>query len=105
MTQILLNEAALRQFLESETGPVGLDTRRRAENVTALAGQNAAGDIIGIDTGDLQTGIRFEVIQTAEGVRAEIGTDARHRGFAYPTFHDRNGRPWLTSALRDAFDI
>lgn len=102
---VILNEPALRIFLDSEAGPIGQDLRRRSENVTRLAGENAAGAVIGIETGDLQTGIRYEIVADANGIHAEIGTDARHGGFAYPAFHDRNGRPWLTAALRDGFDL
>jgi hypothetical protein len=102
---VILNEAGLRFFLESEGGPVGGDLQRRAENVTALATQNAEGQIIGIETGDLHSGIRFEIGHDTEGLFAIVKTDARHRGFAYPAWWDRfGGRPWLTSALRDGFD-
>ena len=100
---VILNGPALAFLLESENGPVGRDLRRRAEQVTALAEQNASGPIIGIESGDLHSGIRFEIKQDAEGLFATIGTDARHGGFAYPTFWDSSGRPWLTNALRDGF--
>lgn len=102
---VTLNEVALRFFLDSEQGPVGTDLRERAENVTRLAEQNASGDIIGIDTGDLHSGIRYELRQGEEGLEAVIGTDARHNGFAYPTYWDENGKPWLTFALIDGFDF
>lgn len=101
---VVLNEPAIRLLLESEAGPVGRDLRRRAEQVTALASTNASGDLIGIQSGDLHSGIRYEVRQGSGGLEAVIRTDAEHRGFAYPAWHDQNGRPWLTSALRDGFD-
>lgn len=101
---VVMNEVALRFLLESPSGPVGRDLRRRSEQVAAQAGQNASGEIIGIETGDLYSGIRFEIRETADGLEGVIGTDAEHRGFNYPAWHDQNGRPWLTNALRDGFD-
>ena len=101
---VALNEAALVHLLESESGPVGQDTRRRAENVARQAEINASGQVIGIESGDLHSGIRYELGRDEQGLRAVIGTNARHRGFAYPAWHDQHGRPWLTEALRDAFD-
>lgn len=38
---VTLNEFALRFMLEDEAGPVGIDLRRRAENVTRLVRENA----------------------------------------------------------------
>lgn len=102
---VVLNEAALERLLQSEAGPVGQDLSRRAQNVTAQAEVNASGAIIGIQTGDLHSGVRFEVGQGDDGLQAVVRTDAQHRGFNYPAWHDQNGRPWLTDALRDAFDL
>jgi hypothetical protein len=102
---VRLNESALRFFLEEERGPIGRDLRRRAENVTTLAEVNASGPVINIQSGDLHSGIRFQIERDREGLFATVGTDARHRGFSYPAFHDRHGRPWLTEALRAGFDI
>lgn len=101
---VVLNEAAIQRLLQSPHGPVGDDLIRRAQNVTALATTNAEGAVIGIDTGDLHSGIQYQLLQDADGLEAVIKTDAQHRGFFYPAFHDQNGRPWLTSALRDGFD-
>ena len=98
---VTLNEVALKALLESENGPIGRDLRRRAENVTARAEQNASGPIIGIRTGNLHSGIRYEI---QDGPVATIGTDANKRGFFYPAFWDRSGRPWLTEALREGFN-
>ena len=101
---VRLFEPALTLLLDSEAGPVGQDLRRRAENVTADAEVNASGQIIGIETGDLHSGIRFVVESGGDGLQAVVRTDAEHGGFAYPAYWDRNGRPWLTNALRDGFD-
>jgi hypothetical protein len=101
---IRLNESALRFFLESDIGPVGRDLRRRAEAVTRLAETNASGMVIGIESGALHSGVRYALEQGPEGLQAVIGTDANKDGFSYPAWHDQNGRPWLTNALRDGFD-
>jgi hypothetical protein len=100
---VVLNQPALHFLLESQSGPVGIDLRRRAEQVTRLAEQNASGPIIGIETGDLHSGIKFTISADGEGLFASIGTAAKHRGFAYPAYWDQTGRPWLTTALRDGF--
>lgn len=102
---IRLNEPGLRLLLDSELGPVGRDLRRRAEAVVTQADINASGDIIGIESGALHSGVRYEIQSGPEGLEAVVGTDANKDGFSYPAWHDQNGRPWLTSALRDAFDI
>jgi hypothetical protein len=98
---VRLLEPGIRFLLENEAGPVGRDLRRRAENVAADATANASGEIIGIQTGDLHSGIRYEIQDTGDGLQAVVRTDARHNGFAYPAWWDRNGKPWLTNALRD----
>jgi len=112
---VRLNEAAIARLLDLPTGPVGREIARRAELTTQLASQNASGQLIGIESGRLQTGIHFEVEGTPEGVRAVVSTDAvaynsdgttrlyHGQPFSYPAFHDRNGRPWLTQALREVF--
>jgi hypothetical protein len=97
---IRLNEAALQRFLDSPAGPVGQDLQRRAERVTAEATANASGDIIGIESGALHSGINFRIENDSEGLRAVIGTPANKDGFSYPAYHDRHERPWLTEALR-----
>ena len=100
---VLLNEAALELLLATPAGPVGRDLGRRAEQVVRLAEENASGSIIDIDTGDLHSGIHFEIHADPLGLFARVGTDAKHRGFSYPAYWDQHGRPWLTSALRDGF--
>lgn len=101
---VRINEAGFRLFT-GELGPVGRDLRRRAETITAIAEVNASGDIIGIESGALHSGVRYEIREGPEGIEAVIGTDANRDGFSYPAYWDQNGRPWLTSALRDGLDL
>ena len=110
---VTLNEVAVANLLESTVGPVGIDLARRADQVKEKANANASGQIIGVLSGDLRGGIRARVehIGGPGGLRAVIGTDARHRGFNYPLMHelgyDPNNpshkverRPWLSDALK-----
>lgn len=112
---VTVNEAALARLLNSQTGPVGREVARRAELTSGRASENAAGEVIGIESGRLQTGIRYEVQGTPEGVRAVVGSDAvaynsdgtprlyQGQPFSYPAYWDQNGRPWLTRALGEVF--
>lgn len=102
---VRLLEPGIQFLLQDENGPVGRDLRRRAENVAAEAAANASGDIIGIQTGDLHSGIRYVLQDSGEGLEAVVRTDAEHGGFAYPAWWDQNGKPWLTTALRDGLDL
>ena len=78
--------------------------RPRAEAVVREADINASGDIIGIESGQLSVGIRYEIQFGSEGLEAVVGTDANKDGFSYPAWQDRfGGRPWLTAALRRIF--
>lgn len=106
ITSWRLNEPGLRRLLESPLGAVGQDLQRRAENVVTLATLRASGPVIGIRSGALHSGIRYE-IENGPTMRAKIDTDAMStwngRPFSYPAYHDQTqGRPWLSGALRAA---
>jgi hypothetical protein len=98
---VVLNEAALDVLLRSPEGPVARDLDKRALSVAEQARLNASGMVIGVRSGDLREGIQAELIPNP--LAAVVRTPARHRGFAYPAFHDRHGRPWLTEALATGF--
>lgn len=100
---VVVNDVALTKFLRSTFGPVGQDLAVRAATVEEKARSNASGQILGIRSRDLLDGLKARVESSGAGLFAIIGTDAIHRGFNYPAYHDENGRPWLTSALRDGF--
>lgn len=112
---VVVNQAALAFLLDSEIGPVGREVARRAELTTLHASENATGQVIGIESGRLQTSIRFQMQSTPQGARAVVGSDAvaynadgsvrPYHGspFSYPRYWDQNGRPWLTQALREVF--
>lgn len=103
---VVVNDAALAFLLKSPSGPVGLDLERRAARVLSGARENASGAILGIDTGDLLAGLHMDIGEDVEGLFATVSTPAKHpwgghADFAYPAFHDRTGRPWLTRALAE----
>lgn len=100
---VTIRDAELEQFLHSETGPVGRDLERRVTRVKELARMNASGQLLGIRSGDLLAGLQSKIERGPEGLVGIVKTTAIHRGFGYPAFHDRRGRPWLTNALRDGF--
>ena len=100
---VVVNDAVLTPFLRSTLGPVGQDLALRAAAVEEQARTNASGPILGIRSHDLLDGLKARIDSDAEGLFAVVGTDAIHRGFNYPAFHDETGRPWLTTALRDRF--
>lgn len=68
---IRLNEAALRFLLEDEGGPVGIDLKRRAENITAIYRQNVMNIVpaFGEHGGDVD----YAIEAVDEGLRAVIG--------------------------------
>jgi len=99
---VKLNEAGLIRFFNSTAGPVGRLLADRADRVRERAAQNASGEILGIDTGDLLAGLRAQLEHDGQTLVGKVYTTAQHRGFNYPAYWDRNGKPWLTSALRDA---
>lgn len=103
VTGVVVFQPAVRRLLEDPTGPVGDYLQRKAGEVDELAAANASGPIIGVLSGDLLGGIQFSVGLGPEGLVARIGTNAEHREFNYPAWHDQNGRPWLSDALRAAF--
>jgi hypothetical protein len=111
---VFLDERVLHRTLYTEHGLVGSYIGRKAERCAALAFDNASGALIGYITENLRQRINTEFFQN-EGEAAQIVfTDATagnrpgirvdrmtNLDFSYPAWHDQNGRPWLTTALRD----
>jgi hypothetical protein len=102
---VIFYEEAVHRVLRSPIGPVGRDLARRAENVTRQATENASHrgpTTLGIVTGDLHSSIHFTIEEGVEDLKAFVGSPAEHHGLHYPTYWDRNGHPWLSSALPEA---
>ena len=70
---VILNEAALRFMLEDEIGPVGLDLKRRSENITDIYRQNVMNIIpaFGEHGGD----VRYRIEVSEDGLQSVIGID------------------------------
>jgi hypothetical protein len=66
---ITLNEQALRFLLEDEGGPVGLDLRRRAQNITDLYRTN----VVSVMPRFPASEVDFEITTGDEGLQAIIG--------------------------------
>ncbi len=95
---VTLNEAGLQAFFRGPQMVKILEPRTEAVRLQAF--HNADNMIIGILTGRLIEHIFARVEQGPDGLQAVIGTTARNdRGEAYPTYWDRNGKPWLSEAL------
>ena len=59
--------AGLERMAHDPRGPVVRDLHRRAQNVVALASRRAAGPIIDIDSGRLQSSIHYEIQERPTG--------------------------------------
>jgi hypothetical protein len=68
---VRLNEAALHFLLEDEAGPVGIDLRRRAQNIAVIYRQNVMNIVpaFGEHGGDVD----FAIEDSDDGLRAVIG--------------------------------
>lgn len=104
---VRLNEVGLRTFFN---GPqMERILRPRAEVVVQQADMNASfsgPETLGIESGDLSSGIRYDIQPGVDSLEAVIGTNARdeNTGFFYPYWWDRyGGKPWLTNALLQFF--
>jgi len=72
---ILLNEVALARLLNLPTGPVGLDIKRRAENVAEKARRNASGGVVHQRTGNLADSVYVEPKEVHFEPGQVVGTD------------------------------
>lgn len=74
--------------------------------MAAQARTNVSGNILQIRTSNLLDGIRYTIDRDSYGLYAIIGTNAvnENDGFQYPAYLERNGFPWLSKALEDAWD-
>jgi hypothetical protein len=68
---VTLNEAALRYLLEDPAGAVGLDLRRRSENVTALVRENV--NKVMWRTPAAAEAVGYEIVTGDDGLVSIIG--------------------------------
>jgi hypothetical protein len=103
------NTAAISNFLNSTTGPVGLHIATKASAVYEQAVINTSGPILNRRSGRLQDLLRVQLLGTPQGAQAKVGTSAmsswRGAPFNYPAHLERLGYQWLTAALRSVFPL
>lgn len=95
MSSLVFDPAALDFLLENPEGPVGQDLRRRAENITRLA-QQQAGEIIhrGVFGASI---VGYEIRSGENGLEALIGCDAGRIGEYLALKDVREGRPFTAA--------
>ena len=93
---VTVNEAALTFLLESEAGPVGLDLRRRSENIVASVRANAT-RILEEMPPDL---IDFEISVGDDGLRSVIGMTSGGRWDDYLAAKERREQVIFAPALQ-----
>lgn len=97
MAGITLNEASLRFLLEDPAGPVGIDLRRRSENITRLVRTNARRIIPQIP----DSIIDYEISSGDLGLQSVIGIEGTGRWSSYlAAKEDREG-----VVFRSALDV
>ena len=73
---LVVNEAALNFLLQEENGPVGIDLRRRAENISTIYEQNVARYLPAfVEQGG---SIDYEISVQDDGLQAIIGINPGH---------------------------
>lgn len=105
MSEVVINTSAMRQFLHSSTGPVGLYVEKKVVAVTKRAQLNARaagfrpqffrGDHPAtpfMRTQDLANQLQaFGPFNSPQGAYWHVGSDATHGGIAYPAAIERGG--------------
>lgn len=103
MNEVVVHPGTIDRFFRDSQGPVGRYLVRRGLRVARNAETNFNGVVIGVQSGDLRDNFDAGLDVSSEGLFFFAGTTAVHDEFGYPRYHDQNGRPWLTSALRQEF--
>ena len=97
---LVFNEAALNFLLENPAGPVGLDLRRRAENITQLVRDNAT-KILEQMPPEL---VRYEISSGDDGLQAIIGVEGTGRWSSYLAAKERREAVIFAPALAAGLD-
>lgn len=97
---VILNEAALHFLLEDPAGPVGLDLRRRAENITELVRANATKILEQMDPQVIQ----YEISSGDNGLQAVIGVEGVGRWSSYLAAKEEREAVIFAPALAQGLD-
>lgn len=104
-TVVQMNTRSIQRFVNDPNGGVARYLIKKGELVERQAYNNASGPVLGVISNDLRSLLESHLEPARDGLSMQIGTTALHGPdyFGYPRFHDQNGRPWLTGALRTVF--
>ena len=97
---LVFNEAALDFLLENPAGPVGLDLRRRAENITRLVRANATKILEEMDPGLVD----YVIVSGDDGLQAIIGVEGTGRYSSYLAAKEKREAVVFAPALAAGLD-
>lgn len=104
--EVVLNEAAIKELLESEDGDVAKDLQKRALRCVRVAKR-----LCPVDTGRLRSSITSELGKDGDGLLAVVGTNVEYAARIEFGFHgtdslgreyDQEAQPFLLPALAAA---
>ena len=97
MSYVVINDAALRELLESPAGEIAKDLQRRALQV-----DRAAKRLCPVDTGRLRSSITNELGADGQGLMASVGTNVEYAPYVELGTSNMAAQPFLLPALEAA---
>lgn len=97
MSYVVINDAALRELLESPAGEIAKDLQRRALQV-----DRAAKRLCPVDTGRLRSSIANELGADGQGLMASVGTNVEYAPYVELGTSNMAAQPFLLPALEAA---
>lgn len=108
MSELVWNEAGLRELLRSPAGPIARDLARRVNNATTQAKRNAStprGSTVpgitgpSVDTGRLRSSISWRIGEDGEGVYGDFGTSVIYGYYLETGLRNGVKYPFLVPAI------
>ena len=96
---VTLDNAAVTELLQGQSGPIYIDLQRRVLKVHAKAVQ-----LCPVDTGRLRSSIRWSMGHDSQGLVGIVGSDVLYAGFVNDGTSRMAAQPFLTDALKEAGD-
>ena len=99
---VIFDESALNFLLQDPAGPIGIDLRRRSENIVRQAEVNAR-EIIhqGFDPAQI---IGYEIVNGDMGLESRIGVDGGRIGDYLVEKDAREGKPFTNAVQQELHD-
>lgn len=94
---VTLDNAAVTELLQGQSGPVYIDLQRRVLKVHAAAVKNCP-----VDTGRLRSSIRWTMGNDSQGLVGIVGSDLIYAQWASDHAIDTSKRDYLINALKEA---